>query len=80
VKAEFVHHRADGASLQQLLGLFERGVLRVPEIRVMDLSEAAEAHRLSEAGHTRGKIVLRVQDMQEGAMPPTGGIAATAST
>jgi len=25
----------------------------------MDLSEAAEAHRLSEAGHTRGKIVLR---------------------
>ena len=42
-----------------VLGLFERGVLRVPEIRVMDLSEAAEAHRLSEAGHTRGKIVLR---------------------
>lgn len=63
LKAAFVHHRADGASLQQLLELFERGVLRVPEIRVMDLCEAAEAHRLSEAGHTRGKIVLRVQDL-----------------
>lgn len=62
VKAAFIHHRADGATLQELLALFARGVLHVPDIRVMDLSEAAQAHRLSEAGHTRGKIVLEIPD------------------
>jgi NADPH:quinone reductase-like Zn-dependent oxidoreductase len=35
--------------------------LRLPEITVYPLSEAAAAHRVSEARHLRGKLVLRVR-------------------
>jgi NADPH:quinone reductase-like Zn-dependent oxidoreductase len=35
--------------------------VRVPEIRVYRLSQAADAHRLSEARHFRGKLVLQVR-------------------
>ena len=30
--------------------------------RILPLSEARRAHELSQTGHTRGKIVLRVKD------------------
>ncbi len=30
--------------------------------RILPLSEAKRAHELSEPGHTRGKIVLRVKE------------------
>jgi NADPH:quinone reductase-like Zn-dependent oxidoreductase len=40
--------------------MIESGLV-VPEITaVLDLAEAAEAFRLSQTGHVRGKIVLRV--------------------
>ena len=38
----------------------EEGKLRVVVARVLPLEEAAEAWRLSQTGHTRGKIVLSV--------------------
>lgn len=63
IKTEFIHHRPDGQSLAQLLPLFEQGILKVPKIKEMLLEQAEEAHRLSEAGHTQGKIVLNVQDI-----------------
>lgn len=44
--------------LAEIAPLFESGKLRVEVARAFPLVEAAEAHRLSEAGHTRGKIVL----------------------
>jgi NADPH:quinone reductase-like Zn-dependent oxidoreductase len=46
------------AQLAEIAHLFESGKLRVEVARAFPLVEAAEAHRLSEAGHTRGKIVL----------------------
>lgn len=49
-----------GATLAVLSRLFESGDLRVNLDHVLPLSEAAEAHRLLEEGHTRGKIVLEV--------------------
>lgn len=46
--------------LEQGSKLFEQGVLKVHVSRILPLSEAAEAHRLIEAGHTLGKIVLKI--------------------
>ena len=63
IKAEFLHHRPDGAMLQNLVALFEQGVLKIPEIDVMPLTEAVAAHHRSESGRTRGKVVLHVQDL-----------------
>ena len=53
-----------GATLAVLSRLFESGDLRVNLDHVLPLSEAAEAHRLLEEGHTRGKIVLEVSPDQ----------------
>jgi NADPH:quinone reductase-like Zn-dependent oxidoreductase len=39
----------------------ESGVLRLPEISLFPLSQAAAAHRVSEARHLRGKLVLQVR-------------------
>lgn len=41
--------------------LIEEGKLKITLSRVLPLTEAAEAHRLIEAGHTSGKIVLRIE-------------------
>ncbi|MEV4557558.1 NADP-dependent oxidoreductase [Kitasatospora sp. NPDC049285] len=53
---ESYHARAFAA----VLALHEAGTLRLPLHRVLPLAEAAEAHRISEHGHLRGKIVLTV--------------------
>jgi NADPH:quinone reductase-like Zn-dependent oxidoreductase len=50
----------DHAGLEGLTALVEAGRLRVEVARVLPLPAAAEAHRLGEAGRTRGKIVLSV--------------------
>jgi NADPH:quinone reductase-like Zn-dependent oxidoreductase len=36
------------------------GLLKSEIAAILPLSEAAQAHRLSEEGHTRGKIVLGI--------------------
>ena len=46
--------------LEQGSRLFEQGILKVHVSRTLPLVEAAEAHRLIEAGHTLGKIVLKI--------------------
>jgi len=51
----------DGRRLAELVGLVERGELRVHLEEVYPLERAAEAHAAVESGHTRGKIVVRVR-------------------
>jgi NADPH2:quinone reductase len=47
------------ASLQRLVGWVTAGEVRTPEVHPMPLADAAEAHRLMEAGATTGKLVLK---------------------
>lgn len=51
----------DRAHLERILELVRRGAVKVPEIKVYKLSEAAEAHRVSEGRHLRGKLVFKVR-------------------
>jgi NADPH:quinone reductase-like Zn-dependent oxidoreductase len=64
--------RADVASLRPPVGrsrrhleriaeLFQIGAVRAPEIKLYRLSQAAEAHRMSEGRHFRGKLVFQVR-------------------
>jgi NADPH:quinone reductase-like Zn-dependent oxidoreductase len=47
--------------LARIAQLFQAGAIRVPEIKLYQLSQAADAHRLSEARHFRGKLVFKVR-------------------
>lgn len=47
--------------LERIVELFAAGAIRVPEIRLYELSQAADAHRLSESRHFRGKLVFKVR-------------------
>jgi len=49
------------APLERIGELVAAGVVRPPEIKLFPLSQAAEAHRVSEGRHFRGKLVLRVR-------------------
>ena len=50
----------DRPHLERILDLVEAGAMRVPEITLFPLSEAAAAHELSESRHLRGKLVFEV--------------------
>lgn len=50
----------DGATLAIISRLLESSDVKVFVDQVFDLEQAADAHRQIEAGHTRGKIVLKV--------------------
>ena len=56
----YVFVRPDGEQLAALGELVEAGRLRIEVAREFPLAEAAEAHRLLEKGHVRGKLVLTV--------------------
>jgi len=51
----------DRAHLERIIELVTKGAVRVPEIKVYPLSEAAAAHRVSEGRHLRGKLVFKVR-------------------
>jgi NADPH:quinone reductase-like Zn-dependent oxidoreductase len=52
----------DGSTLAVVSRLLTSGDLRVHVDQTFELADAADAHRLIEEGHTRGKIVLKVSD------------------
>jgi NADPH:quinone reductase-like Zn-dependent oxidoreductase len=49
------------APLERVAYLTTSGAVRVPEIKLYRLSGAAEAHRVSEGRHFRGKLVFKVR-------------------
>ena len=51
----------DRAHLERVAALVTQGAVRLPEIKEYPLAQAAEAHRVSEARHLRGKLVLKVR-------------------
>jgi NADPH:quinone reductase-like Zn-dependent oxidoreductase len=51
----------DRSHLERIVFLHGIGAVRIPEIRVFQLAEAAEAQRISEGRHFRGKLVLSVR-------------------
>ena len=46
--------------LAKLARLGDEGLLRPEVAEVFDLADAADAHRASQSGHVRGKVVVRV--------------------
>ena len=54
----------DGAQLSKIAKLIDSAKLKPIIDRILPLSEAQRAHELSQRGHVRGKIVLRVKDIQ----------------
>jgi len=47
--------------MERVAQLYEAGAVRPPEVKLYRLSEVADAHRLSESRHFRGKLVFRVR-------------------
>ena len=37
------------------------GAVHVPEVKLFDLAQAQEAHRVSQGRHLRGKLVFKVR-------------------
>ena len=52
--------KSRGGELEKITGLIEAGKVRPVVEKVFALEQIAEAHRLSEAGHVRGKLVIRI--------------------
>ena len=50
----------NGKELRQIAQLVDQGILTPVVSTVMPLKDAAKAHELSQTGHVRGKIVLKV--------------------
>jgi NADPH:quinone reductase-like Zn-dependent oxidoreductase len=51
----------DRAHLERMLALYDQGAVWPPNIVRYKLADAAEAHRISESRHLRGKLVLIVR-------------------
>ena len=51
----------DRAHLERMAALYEKGAVTPPAITRYRLAEAAAAHRVSEARHLRGKLVLEIR-------------------
>lgn len=51
----------DRPHLERIAALYQAGVIRKPEVKLYKLSDAVEAHRVSEARHLRGKLVFKLR-------------------
>jgi NADPH:quinone reductase-like Zn-dependent oxidoreductase len=62
VRASSIRLQPNAAQLKELSRLIDAGTVRPIIAKVLPLSATREAHELSQTGHTRGKIVLKVVD------------------
>lgn len=60
VKAYQVSMERDGEILNKITNLIEKVKIRPVVEKILDLSDVKEAHKISQSGHSRGKIVLRI--------------------
>ena len=60
VRQAFVFMTPNGSELAEIAKLADAGKLKPVVETVLPLADARRAHELSQTGHTRGKIVLRV--------------------
>ncbi len=49
------------AAMERIAELYAAGAVRAPEVKLFKLSEAAEAHRVSQGRHFRGKLIFQVR-------------------
>jgi NADPH:quinone reductase-like Zn-dependent oxidoreductase len=49
------------AAMERVAELFAQGAVKAPEIKFYKLSQAADAHRVSQGRHFRGKLVFQVR-------------------
>lgn len=61
-RGAFFSAAPNAEQLAEIGRLMEDGLVKTHVETVLPLSEAAQAHELSQSGHTRGKIVLKVAD------------------
>lgn len=62
VRAERLMTQANGKELAQIAAIIDEHKIRPIITTVLPLADAQKAHEMSESGHTRGKIVLRVAE------------------
>ena len=60
VRAEMMMVQPSATMLEEIGAMFEGGELKTFVNKVLPLSEARQAHELSQSGHVRGKLVLQV--------------------
>ncbi len=49
------------AAMERIAEVVQTGAIRPPEVKLYKLAQAAEAHRLSESRHFRGKLVFHIR-------------------
>lgn len=62
VRGKYVLARPNAAALTEIAKVVDAGHVKPTIDTVLPLEEARKAHELSQEGHTRGKIVLRVME------------------
>ena len=60
VRGEMMMVQPKATNLEEITAMFDRGEVKTFVDRVLPLSEAQQAHELSQSGHVRGKLVLQV--------------------
>jgi NADPH:quinone reductase-like Zn-dependent oxidoreductase len=61
VQGFYVFVRQDGGNLRELARRYDAGEFRVEIAETFPLERAADAHRLLEEGHVRGKLVIEIE-------------------
>jgi NADPH:quinone reductase-like Zn-dependent oxidoreductase len=62
VRATGFMAQPNGGELREIARLVDEGKIKPEVAQVLSLKDVAKAHQLSETGHVRGKIVLKVSD------------------